>query len=528
MFYAAMRTVESTFQSDRMREEAPEITRASFCAGAAKGFGNLVSHFAYEPVFFSGEMRKPEDYPILPNAEISRRWGLDATSGVPASRGERAWQDAMLLQRHLYLVRLACCLMDELDGVVTQLTMPMRQSTLPTPPALAARFAARGYVVVGADGVRRPSPAACLDKDFLQWGGSFICQHCFRPEDDLKLKGEGKMRFCGPCRKIERAWAFCSEECQRKNWKSHKKTCGKLFSETLNTPIFPPAEVDDVDPPSKHPTNALLAQQISLHRQLPADPATHWNVQVDPGPAKTRKDAILLRLYDPISRKLYDEFRDVAIATREPTAIAWLFVSLVTDIGPSIGLPDDGSGPSISDITPSAFTQQFLTQFDLPFDTFLAALPSTPALLARSVEHANLCGRELLKFTDGKWSGYVLSMELRRQFLSARDVGPTAVWAVIVPTERGGAPRNIYDVVAPVSHKAHKALRRAFGEGTIGTIGAVAALFVEVTALCKFGVGSLQLLSLEDFKNQYCNDWRVGEEELDAAVLELRVGAVRV
>ncbi|KAK4703960.1 hypothetical protein P7C70_g2256, partial [Phenoliferia sp. Uapishka_3] len=95
---------EKAFPSVRMREEVPDITLENMCGGTGDGFRKLVEHFSYTPIFDEGRMRLPVDYPLLKDIEMWRRWGLDQISSVPPSRGERAFQEAMLNQRHLYLV----------------------------------------------------------------------------------------------------------------------------------------------------------------------------------------------------------------------------------------------------------------------------------------------------------------------------------------------------------------------------------------------------------------------------------------
>ncbi|KAK4703959.1 hypothetical protein P7C70_g2257, partial [Phenoliferia sp. Uapishka_3] len=231
-----------------------------------------------------------------------------------------------------------------------------------------------------------------------------------------------------------------------------------------------------------------------------------------------------------IPRQLYAEFRDTAITTRDPVAIGWLFLSLASYLKDVLGYPDRNfpTPHSFADVSPRDFTQQFLDHFDIPRPKFIAALPSTSALINRSLEHF---GPVLTKFTGGDYSGYVLNELLRVQLLSARGVGPTAVWDVVVPAVLGGEPKNMVEVVAPISHTAHEARRRAFGEGTIGTIGAVAELYIEITTLAKFAVGRLRFISSAEFKVQFCRAWEVKVLDLDAAVmkaLEGRLGRVKV
>ncbi|GMI19343.1 hypothetical protein TeGR_g5791 [Tetraparma gracilis] len=47
------------------------------------------------------------------------------------------------------------------------------------------------------------------------------CWHCGKTTTQLKAEGGGNMKTCGRCKKAK----YCSAECSRANWKSHKKWC---------------------------------------------------------------------------------------------------------------------------------------------------------------------------------------------------------------------------------------------------------------------------------------------------------------
>mgnify|MGYP001580669018 FL=1 len=128
-FFAALQRVETVVPSQRMREEAPEITLEGMCVGQGEGFHVLLNHFYREPkIGEDGELAKETDYPLLRHEALWQQWNLirDADS-LPLSRGERAFQvrhlcvrphgcateadpcrrvrkESLLLQRHLYLV----------------------------------------------------------------------------------------------------------------------------------------------------------------------------------------------------------------------------------------------------------------------------------------------------------------------------------------------------------------------------------------------------------------------------------------
>ncbi|KAH7090023.1 hypothetical protein BKA62DRAFT_726616 [Auriculariales sp. MPI-PUGE-AT-0066] len=54
------------------------------------------------------------------------------------------------------------------------------------------------------------------------------CRGCGVLEDDMP---EGrKLLACAACNKIDRRVKYCSRECQKSDWKRHKRTCGKVLS----------------------------------------------------------------------------------------------------------------------------------------------------------------------------------------------------------------------------------------------------------------------------------------------------------
>ncbi|KAK0210102.1 hypothetical protein DFS33DRAFT_1251351 [Desarmillaria ectypa] len=58
-----------------------------------------------------------------------------------------------------------------------------------------------------------------------------LCWYCNRKEADASAEGE-RFRLCSRCKTVGRAVRYCSEECQKKDWKQgfprpHKAICGK-------------------------------------------------------------------------------------------------------------------------------------------------------------------------------------------------------------------------------------------------------------------------------------------------------------
>ena len=51
-----------------------------------------------------------------------------------------------------------------------------------------------------------------------------LCMFCRKNEDEL-VKEEKRLMRCGKCNRED--VMYCSKECQKKDWKEHKKICGK-------------------------------------------------------------------------------------------------------------------------------------------------------------------------------------------------------------------------------------------------------------------------------------------------------------
>ncbi|KAF9529473.1 hypothetical protein CPB83DRAFT_790071 [Crepidotus variabilis] len=111
----------------------------------------------------------------------------------------------------------------------------------------------------GSDSVQVHLPLAALDK-------------CFRCR-----KTDAKLRVCSSCGEV----LYCSEECQKKDWKAHKSNCGKTVRLDLET-YYPFVAALQY-------TNHLLL----LHRPATLHPALERKILNSPNPGST-EDILLL------------------------------------------------------------------------------------------------------------------------------------------------------------------------------------------------------------------------------------------
>jgi len=75
---------------------------------------------------------------------------------------------------------------------------------------------------------RRRIPCRCLDKKYEQVKGFKKLGHCYNPECSIPLgKVErGKTFYCSRCRCI----TYCSRECQKADWTTHKRECDECVA----------------------------------------------------------------------------------------------------------------------------------------------------------------------------------------------------------------------------------------------------------------------------------------------------------
>ncbi|KAL8286703.1 hypothetical protein RQP46_004231 [Phenoliferia psychrophenolica] len=101
----ALQGVELAWRSRRMREGAPEITLEGMCGGRGEGFNKLLHHFYVDiKTGPNGEPERPTDFPLLRHERQWVEWKLDRDpEAFPLSRGKRAFQETMLIQKHVYL-----------------------------------------------------------------------------------------------------------------------------------------------------------------------------------------------------------------------------------------------------------------------------------------------------------------------------------------------------------------------------------------------------------------------------------------
>lgn len=94
----------------------PEFTLAGVCGDGGEGFARILDN-----IRSSVRGIIDESAPCVPNKDFFTKFGLEGSSTVPHSRGNRAFQDEMVLVRHNMLFHLVCAL---LQGLVSPSLLP--------------------------------------------------------------------------------------------------------------------------------------------------------------------------------------------------------------------------------------------------------------------------------------------------------------------------------------------------------------------------------------------------------------------
>ncbi|KAK4702474.1 hypothetical protein P7C70_g3748, partial [Phenoliferia sp. Uapishka_3] len=460
LYFTALQQVEVICPSQRFREEAPELTLEAMCGGKGEGFNKLLNHFYREPELVDGEFKQETEYPLLRHEVQWEQLGLERDSELmPLSRAERAFQESMLNQKHLYLVNFVCQVLKLILGVkTTSLYIPKKLTSVATPPDVKARLRAK-YTYVSDEGVLTPKPDACRDPEFVEWGGQWYCE---------------------------------IDDCQK--------------SETA----FDPA-----DTPTGHKTSALLRQQIDVHKNLPK---SQWAVLVQggaPGPGQNLC-AIQMFASDQRVQDLCTEFRSLAFSTRSPEAIGWFFTSLAIHLDDELETTASQKiMEPLAAVTKEEFTHQFITAFGIEEEAFIAGLPNTIDLIERGFEDTPGI---LYKYTGGKYPHFVLNKWLRQQ-CRLRKKHPTAFWGVLISLREGGPVDNfatLMNLDASVAGKYQESVRRlAFATGDPVHVGEYFVLARIMAQMIGFGESFLKWTTEKEFRRQFCEAWETTDEALD-------------
>ncbi|KAJ7634714.1 hypothetical protein FB45DRAFT_1025645 [Roridomyces roridus] len=138
----------------------------------------------------------------------------------------------------------------------------------------------------------------------------YTCVACYKPEP----KGQ-KFLKCGACRKT----AYCSKECQREDWKNHKKVCQAQGENRENLPERGTVQRDTISSIkkwfSKHTQLLLYCATHAFQLHDPANAAqlkTHMLVvQLDQAPEAGRGDFV----FNSVALRPMTDFNDPATCT---------------------------------------------------------------------------------------------------------------------------------------------------------------------------------------------------------------------
>ncbi|GAA5940709.1 uncharacterized protein JCM15063_006336 [Sporobolomyces koalae] len=124
-FFASMKTMtDNGSQASQTRNEVPEITLARMTDNNGQGFIDLVNHFVDN---FKKNLTDPsfDIFQPLQHKVYDRVYMHDRSEDAPPlPKGVRAFQEEMLLDRHLYMILFAIGILLKLNGIKIKFTQP--------------------------------------------------------------------------------------------------------------------------------------------------------------------------------------------------------------------------------------------------------------------------------------------------------------------------------------------------------------------------------------------------------------------
>ncbi|GAA5897277.1 uncharacterized protein JCM6883_006640 [Sporobolomyces salmoneus] len=126
-FFVSMKTMtDNGNEASQTRNEVPEITLERMTANGGQGFVDLVNHFVDN---YKKNLTDPswDIYQPLKNEVYDRIYMLDRSDDdAPLPKGIRAFQEEMLLDRHLYMILFSIGILLKLNGVKMKFTQPSK------------------------------------------------------------------------------------------------------------------------------------------------------------------------------------------------------------------------------------------------------------------------------------------------------------------------------------------------------------------------------------------------------------------
>ncbi|GAA5889525.1 hypothetical protein JCM16303_001053 [Sporobolomyces ruberrimus] len=127
-FFASMKTMtDNGNEASQTRNEVPEITLERMTADGGEGFIGLVNHFVDN---FKKNLTDSswDIYQPVKNEVYERVYMLDRSDDAPPlPKGIRAFQEEMLLDRHLYMILFSIGILLKLNGVKMKFTRPAEE-----------------------------------------------------------------------------------------------------------------------------------------------------------------------------------------------------------------------------------------------------------------------------------------------------------------------------------------------------------------------------------------------------------------
>ncbi|GAA6062338.1 hypothetical protein JCM10212_006588 [Sporobolomyces blumeae] len=131
-FYRAIKVMtDNQSEASQTRNEVPEITLSRMSSNGGQGFVDLVNHFvdAYKRhISDDADLFVPMRHEVWERVYLMDRESGKENDELP--EGIRAFQEEMLLDRHLYMILFSVSILCKLDGIEMKVTRPSSSSAV--------------------------------------------------------------------------------------------------------------------------------------------------------------------------------------------------------------------------------------------------------------------------------------------------------------------------------------------------------------------------------------------------------------
>ncbi|GAA5975663.1 hypothetical protein JCM5350_002684 [Sporobolomyces pararoseus] len=208
----------------RGRKLVPELVVEDLLSDGGRGFVNLLDHLA------ANLPPRGKDLPESPlyNEKFFKKFGIPVVGDeLPLSKADRAFHQEYLMRRHSLLFSSVRAILREIIGS-------------PQPKRRAGIANYKSELTRGNDPELADKPRSMDDEKLakgFKWLVDERCVTCDRTAFEAGLK---QLLYCEKCKRIDRIEPYCSQDCQKEDWKEHKRNCGLRVSTTEDVEIVAP------------------------------------------------------------------------------------------------------------------------------------------------------------------------------------------------------------------------------------------------------------------------------------------------